>query len=121
MSAWKEHQFPGYVWETLSFIWQGEITTAEKLAETLSGFRGYQQAEYAEAIVQLVEKGWVEAEGDQFQVTALGRKVREEAEELTNQYYVKAFTSVSEEELKSISSVLETITAEIAPEPQAEE
>jgi DNA-binding MarR family transcriptional regulator len=121
LSSWQHHQLPGYVWETLSFIWEGEITTAEKLAETLSGYRGYQQEDYQDAIEQLIELEWVTAQEDQYVVTDLGRKVREESEELTNQHYVKAFSALSEKQMKSLNSMLETITTEISPEPQKEQ
>ena len=121
MSSWQKHQIPGFVWETLSFIWEGEINTPEKLAETLSGYRGYQQEDYQAAIDQLIDLGWVEAEEDHYIVSKSGRQVREEAEELTNEYYVKAFSSFSEAEMKALNGKLETITAEIAPAMQAKE
>jgi DNA-binding MarR family transcriptional regulator len=116
ISSWQKHDLPGIVWEALSYIWVGEVTTAEKLAETLSGYRGYEQDDYAAAIDQLIEMGWVEAQDDQYQVTDTGRQVREEAEALTNKYYIKAFASLSEAELQEINGMLETLAAEIAPE-----
>jgi DNA-binding MarR family transcriptional regulator len=121
MSSWQKHDLPGHVWETLSFIWQGETNTAEKLAETLSGFRGYQAEDYAAAIGKLVDMGWVEAQDDHYQVTDQGRQVREESEELTNKYYSKAFTALPETELKALNGLLETLAAEIAPEEVEEE
>jgi hypothetical protein len=86
------------------------------MAENLSGYRGYQEEDYAAAIQQLIDMGWVEALDDGFQVTDTGRKVREEAEELTNKYYSKAFAALSEGELIELNGMLETMAAEIAPE-----
>jgi DNA-binding MarR family transcriptional regulator len=120
LSSWQEHKLPGYVWETLSFIWQGDAATAEKLAETLSGYRGYQAEDYTAAIEQLVEMGWIEAKDDGYQVTAKGKQVRERAEELTNQYYAKAFAALSEAQVKDLAARIETIAGEIAPEEQPE-
>jgi hypothetical protein len=117
LSSWKHHDLPGHVWETLTFIWQGEINTAEKLAETLSGYRGYQAEDYASAIEQLAALGWVEPADDHYQATAEGRKVREASEELTNQYYARALKGLPETELTALTSQLETLAAEIAPEP----
>lgn len=114
LSAWQKHKLPGYHWETFSFIWEGETNTAEKLAETLSGYRGYQQAEYQSAIEQLIEKGWAEAKEDHYIVTEIGRQLRAEAEELTNQYYVKAFSALSEAELIELNGMIEKMTTELA-------
>jgi hypothetical protein len=116
ISSWKHHDLPGYVWETLSYIWEGENTTPDKIAEALSGYRGLQEEEYAAAIQQLIDMGWVEELDEGFQVTDTGRQVREEAEELTNKYYVKAFAALSEDELKELNGIMETLAAEIAPE-----
>lgn len=115
MSSWQKYDIPGHVWETLSYIWAGEITTAEKLTERLARYRGYLEEDYAAALARLIEMGWVEKQGAEHQVTVRGRQVREESEELTNIYYIKAFAALSTAELEELNSLLEGLAAEIAP------
>ncbi len=76
----------GQVWETLTFVWNGEENTAEKLAERLP-FRNYEVDDYASALDKLQELGWIETGDDGFKVTAEGQSVRDEAEALTNSNY----------------------------------
>ena len=99
LAAWTPHLVGGPTWEALTFLWQEEINSPAALAERLP-FRGYEETTYQEAYETLAEKGWIEptAEDGIFQLTDLGREVRETAEEETNRLFFAPWAVLSEEE-----------------------
>jgi len=115
IAAWKPYDLPGYVWETFTFVWQDEAHTAAELAEKLP-FRGYTGENYSQALAQLAERGWLQADGDRYTLTEEGRKQRQLAEDKTNENYQAAFEALSEAELKEVISLLKALTEEITIE-----
>lgn len=115
IAAWKPYQLPGYVWESLTFVWQDQAHTAAELAEKLA-FRGYTEENYAQALAQLAERGWLEAQDGHYSLTGEGLKQRQLAEDKTNQYYQAAFESFPQAALEEVISMLQTITEEITIE-----
>jgi hypothetical protein len=105
IAAWTPTGVSGQVWETLSFVWNGEANTAEKLAERLP-FRGYETDDYAKALEELKALGWIEIGDDGYSVTAEGQKVRDEAEALTNSNYFLPWLSLSNADLKDLEELL---------------
>ena len=76
----------GHTWEVLTFIWNGDATTAEKLVERLP-YRQYTADDYQVTLEDLVQRGWIEAGADGYCVTEAGKKIRDDAEDATNQNY----------------------------------
>jgi len=105
IAAWTPTGVSGQVWESLSFVWNGEANTAEKLAERLP-FRNYEVEEYTQALEELVEKGWIEEGDEGFVVTNEGKKIRENAEEDTNDLFFAPWKALSNSELKQLGELL---------------
>ena len=86
LAAWKPYDVSGPAWEALTFIWRGEASAAEELAEKLP-YRGHAAEAYAEALGDLVDQGWVEKTADGYRVTEKGNVLRQEAEDATDRYF----------------------------------
>lgn len=104
MAAWRSHNLEGNRWEAFSEVWGGKNNTLDKLFEELS-FRGITREEYASILQELVTRGWVQQDGEAYQPTAEGKRIREEAEALTNQYFFAPWSCLSESELEELSSL----------------
>jgi len=106
IAAWKPVGVSGQIWETLTFVWLGEINSAEKLAEQLP-FRNYTAEDYAASLHDLAARGWVEsAEDEGFKTTAAGKKLRDDAESATNQLYYNPWKVLVEAELAQLTDLL---------------
>ena len=84
IAAWKFAEVDGHTWEVLTFIWNGEATTAKGLVERLP-YRQYTADNYQITLEDLVKRGWIEPGDDGYVVTAKGKKIRDDAEDGTNQ------------------------------------
>lgn len=96
-AAWRTREIDGYAWEAFTFVWRGDASNAETLGETLD-FRGYDSAAYARALNELERRGWVVPNGDGYQITEMGRTVRDDAEAATDRYFYAPWTCLSETE-----------------------
>lgn len=105
IAAWTPSGVNGQVWETLSFVWNGEANTAEKLAERLP-FRSYTTEDYAKALGDLEALGWVESGDDGYAVTAAGKKVREDGEAATNSNYFLPWSVLFNADLTEMEKLL---------------
>lgn len=119
IASWKPLGLPGYVWETFTFVWQGDANTAAGLAEKLAG-RGYTEEDYAHALNRLTERGWLAHEDDHFALTEAGRKVREAAEVTTNRNYAAIFRVLTEAELEELVNLLNALTEAVTIREEAQ-
>lgn len=67
-------------------VWGGRNNTLDKIFDEL-GFRGITRDEYASILKELVERGWVQQDREIYQSTADGKRIRDEAEALTDKYF----------------------------------
>jgi hypothetical protein len=104
VAAWQIHNIEGNRWEAFTAIWSGEADTLDKFFEEYSD-RGFTRDEYAQAFRELIERGWVQQDGETYQPTAEGKRIREEAEALTDQYFFAPWSSLSESELEELASL----------------
>ncbi len=105
IAAWIPVGTDGHTWEVLTFVWNGDATTAEGLAERIP-YRQYTAENYHATLDDLVQKGWVEAGADGFIVTAEGKKIRDDAEGATEQNYFGPWKVLSDDELKRLGELL---------------
>jgi len=108
IAAWKSAEVDGHTWEVLTFIWNGDETTAEGLAERLP-YRQYTADNYQKTLEGLVKRGWIEIGDDGYVVTAKGKKIRDDAEDETNKNYFGAWKILSDDELKKLGELLTTL------------
>lgn len=107
----------GISWETLTYFWRGEASSAAEISDQVSEYRRYTEKDYADAIDDLVARGWLIQKTDKFVITEEGKKIRQEAEDLTDQLYGGPFKVFSEGVIKGLTGLLETL-AETFPTPE---
>ncbi len=104
MAAWRSHNLEGNRWEVFSEVWGGRNNTLDKIFDELS-FRGITRDEYASILQELVERGWVQQDGETYQPTAEGKRLRDEAEALTDTYFFAPWNCLSASELEDLFSL----------------
>jgi hypothetical protein len=97
----------GIVWSVLDSIWSGEAVTAEKMSETMA-VRGYDVEDYEVAIKASIEIGWVETAElpETFRLTQTGRELREQVEQLTDEYFFHSWSVVMLDETDELYDLL---------------
>lgn len=100
----------GIVWDVLSAIWNGSAVNASQIAERMS-FRGYEVGDYEIAIQAAVEIGWVEAAdaSSTFRLTAKGSEIREGTECLTDEYFYRPWSVLTDGELEELYALLKKL------------
>jgi DNA-binding MarR family transcriptional regulator len=105
IAAWKPYGVSGHAWEALTFIWRGEASTAEELAEKLP-FRRHSVETYAEALAGLVGRGWVEETSDGFRIAEKGQALRQQAEEETDRIFFAPWACLDAAETAQLHDLL---------------
>jgi hypothetical protein len=118
VAAWSQHKVEGYVWEAFSFAWEGEAHTPAELVEKVGSYRNYDEEAYAGAYKSLVKKGWLEEVDGKFEVTEEGKTLRQEVEDLTNEYFEAAFASISDKDFKELFGLLAQLAEDLKPEEE---
>lgn len=108
IAAWIPTGVSGHVWEVLTFIWNGEAKSAAELVEKLP-YRSYLEDEFQETLDTLVQLGWINKEEDGYTATPEGARIREEAEERTNQNYFGPWQALSDQELETLGDLLQEL------------
>jgi len=100
----------GIVWNVLSSIASGSAVTAMQMAESMS-FRGYEASDYEIAIQAAVEIGWVETAETptSFRPTQKGNELREQVERLTDEYFYRPWSVLTEGETQTLYNLLEKL------------
>jgi hypothetical protein len=115
VASWSPHKLEGITWESFSDVWQGKVANAAELIEKRP-FRGYELEDYAAALEELAGRGWIKEKEGSYIITEEGRRVREEAEELTNQYYDAAWVGLSNEDIEELKDLFQKLAEKHEPE-----
>jgi DNA-binding MarR family transcriptional regulator len=118
-ASWKSYGVDGKCWETLTYIWRGEASTPAEISKQVSEYRSYTEADYKAAVDDLVARGWLEPQNKQYVITEDGKKVRQEAEDITDQLYAAPFKAFSEGEIDELTGLLKKL-AEAVRVPENE-
>lgn len=116
VASWSPYKLEGIVWESLSDIWEETAGTPTEMAEKRP-FRGYDEKDYASAFAALVEREWTAEADGRYIITDEGRKIREKAEKLTNQYYDSAWEGLSEADEQELEKLFKLLLDKHEPEP----
>mgnify|MGYP001816430352 CR=1 FL=1 len=108
IAAWTPAGVEGHTWEILTFVWNGDATTAEALNERLP-YRQYTIEDYQGSLEDLVQRGWIEEGAEGYQVTNIGKKIRDEAEADTNKNYFGPWKVLTDSELDRLGDLLEEL------------
>ena len=97
----------GIVWIVLGALWNGEAANAEQMAEKMV-FRGYDTEDYEIALQAAMQLGWIQPGNhpDKFCLTEAGRKLREGAEQLTDEYFYAPWSVFTQDEVQELYGLL---------------
>lgn len=97
----------GIVWNVLGSLWRKEAVTAEQVAESLA-FRAYEVNDYEVALQAAAQIGWAERidTSSAYRITQTGRELREQAEQLTNEYFYAPWSVLIQSELDELYDLL---------------
>ena len=119
IATWQPYGIDGHVWETLTFLWEGEASNGKVLAEKVAEYRNYNADDYTAAFDKLVSKGWAKNDHENYLITEKGKKIRQEAEDATDQLFYAPFSTLDKEEVLELKTLLEEL-AEIVKPPETE-
>jgi len=97
----------GIVWMVLGALWNRDAVTPKQMAEKMT-FRGYEVSDYEVAIQAAVEIGWVEVDArlETFRLSQAGKELREQAEQLTNEYFYAPWSVLMRDETEELYELL---------------
>jgi DNA-binding MarR family transcriptional regulator len=102
MAALQPSGVEAFAWEAFSLVCNGAADTAKGVFDQLT-YRGYSISEFAEGLHDISRRGWLETQGVEcYAVTLAGRKVLEEVEYLTDQYFFSAWNCLSAAEIQEL-------------------
>ena len=108
ISAWTPVGVDGHTWEILSFVWNGEANTVEKLVERLP-YRTYLAEDYTATLNDLTERGWIEPGEGGYQITAEGKHIRDDAEVATDNNFFAPWKVLSDDEVARLGELLKDL------------
>lgn len=115
IAAWQPHEPNGQVWESFTYIWRGDATTAAELAEKLAEYRNYDGETYGAALQELAARGWIAEQDGTYSATDEGKALRQEAEDATDRYFDAAWTVLTEAEARELQTLLDRLAGEVTP------
>ena len=97
----------GIVWMVLGGLWNKDAVTAKQMAEKMT-FRGYEASDYEVALQAALEIGWAEIDDrpDVFRLSQQGKELREQAEQLTNEYFYAPWSVLAQDEVDELYALL---------------
>ena len=111
MAAFQPLGVSAFEWETFGLVWQGTASSAETIFNALP-HRGYAKMDYAAALIDLIQRGWITAVGDEhYQISDAGRTVRETAERLTDEYFYAPWSCLTHDETEELQKRVGDIKA----------
>jgi len=115
VAAWRTKEVEGYVWEAFALLADGEIKSSKALLEKRPN-RGYLETDYDTAFHELVESGWLHTGKNGHTLTGQGKLIRQEVENLTDEYFAAAFEELAANEVQELNAMLEQMKIEFAGE-----
>ena len=105
LASWQAYDIDGRSWEAFTYIWRDEANTLSDLAERLAR-RGYNEDDYARAVHDLRNKGWIEQAAGRWQISASGRALRGVAEMVTDRLFYAGWQVLDEADLHRLNTLL---------------
>jgi hypothetical protein len=101
IATWQMHDIKGHTWNAFSYLWQNGAHTLDQLYDALQ-YNEVPKGVYAQDLQELVNRGWIKNVSGEFSLTDEGRLIREEAEELTDQYFFAPWNCLGQAELEDM-------------------
>lgn len=120
-AAWASLGVSGQTWNALTLIWHGEARNAVEVA-ALQSWRGYSANDYAAAIQDLVQRGWLEPDQvpGRYRTTNAGAALRDAAEARTDEQFYRAWSVLPDTEREALASRLSSLSEKLREVRRAE-
>jgi hypothetical protein len=105
LAVWQPSGLSATALETLTFLWRGEADSLDALCERLA-HRGHPRQMYAQALVELRERGLIEGPDSAPQVTGAGQPFRDQVEADTDRYFFAPWTCLDDAEKAELADLL---------------
>jgi Mn-dependent DtxR family transcriptional regulator len=109
LAAWQPLGYAPPTWETLTLIWRGEAEDLDSLRQNLSHRQQPAQV-YEDALHTLEEKGLVRSQHGKMRITSEGKRIRQEVENTTDEYFYAPWDVLIAEELRALGELLDNLT-----------
>jgi DNA-binding MarR family transcriptional regulator len=120
IAAWRPQEADGRIWEAFTLVWRGEARSAAALAEQLQGYRYYDEKAYANALAELVTRGWIKTDNGGFSATPQGHELRQRVEAETDRLFDAPWQVLSEGEIETLQELLGQLGEIVTPPPAGE-
>ena len=102
IAAWQGYGVEGHIWETFDQLIQNSPLTFDDLL--LKVERRIPTQELLDGnLKEVIARRWIEEDVGSYQITIEGKRVREEAEALTDQYFFAPWSCLAESELDELA------------------
>jgi len=107
------HETNGLLWETFTFVSQGDATTAHNLATRLA-YRNYAEEDYAAALKELAMRGWILPQDDgQYGVQQQAAQMHQQVDETADRFYEAAFAGLNTAETAEFKQLMKDFCRQI--------
>lgn len=106
IASWRPTGLDGIAWEALTLIWRDKARTPGELAQELSG-RLLTEEDYTAALKRLAKRDLITFAGEQAQLAEAGRRLREEAELHTDEYFFAPWQTLDVAEQEKLHDLLQ--------------
>lgn len=107
LASWKPYSVSPHAWEILGHVWRRQASSVEEVLDKVR-FRQWRQEQTRTAIDDLAALGWLEGPPE-IKLTEDGKQVREQAEQLTDEYFFAPWDVVSGQELDRMEELFTKI------------
>lgn len=101
VAAWQVYQIEGHAWDIFDKIYLDEMLTFDDLYAKLKG-RGLPQEIYSQDLQELIKRGWVRVKAGGYQISPVGKKVREDVEAETDNLFFAPWSCLNETEMDDL-------------------
>ena len=105
LAVWQPYRVSGAAWEAFTLLWQGEAATADDLY-ALRAYRGHPRETYAEAVRDLIARGWLAEDENGCYLTEEGGALRQQAEAAIDAYFAAPWACLDAEEQPELGRLL---------------
>ena len=88
----------------LTSIWRNEANTLDALHEEM-GSSVFTREEVSQALHDLTTRNWIEENAGRYQTTVEGKRIREQAEKLTDRYFFRPWGCLNDTEEEDLQGL----------------
>jgi len=112
LAAWQPLDFDGPTWEAFTLLWRGEAADLDGLLKKLA-HRRFAREVYAAALQKLEARRLIERDSGAWKLTAAGKRLRQTAEDTTDEYFFAPWDCLEPEDLEALGTLLPSLAREL--------